>query len=195
MKVKHRCVCLFCTCVCLQEEQKELAVVESQARQELKAAQQALAEAQEALAVTSDKVCWGLYWALHFCMCTGCVCSTMTVPQCTNAVLCYGRTRRAERNKDDVCTSTCLLQTSFLVCLQFALCPTNTSHMLRYYGHYLFCSSNPTGQPVDRGPEGGQGMPTAVAYEQLTHSTYCLLPVLCYSSYSSTPCEHNRSAS
>jgi precorrin-3B methylase len=40
----------------LQEEQEELAVVEAEARQELKAAQQALAEAQEALAVTSDKV-------------------------------------------------------------------------------------------------------------------------------------------
>lgn len=39
-----------------QEEQEELAAVEAEARQELRAAQQALAEAQEALAVTSDKV-------------------------------------------------------------------------------------------------------------------------------------------
>jgi len=42
--------------LCAQEEQEELAAVEAEARQELRAAQQALAEAQEALAVTSDKV-------------------------------------------------------------------------------------------------------------------------------------------
>lgn len=39
-----------------QEEQEQLAAVESEARAEIKAAQQALAQAQEALAVTSDKV-------------------------------------------------------------------------------------------------------------------------------------------
>lgn len=43
-------------CLPSQEEQEELAAVEVEARQELRAAQQALAEAQEALAVTSDKV-------------------------------------------------------------------------------------------------------------------------------------------
>lgn len=48
------CACLLCS---PQEEQEELAAVEAEARQELRAAQQALAEAQEALAVTSDKVC------------------------------------------------------------------------------------------------------------------------------------------
>ena len=61
----------------LQEEQEELAAVESEARQQLRSAQQALAEAQEALAVTTDKVgtsvlCFNSWWS---CFDSWCACS------------------------------------------------------------------------------------------------------------------------
>jgi hypothetical protein len=42
--------------VSTQEEQEQLVAIETEARQELQAAQQVLAKAQEALAVASDKV-------------------------------------------------------------------------------------------------------------------------------------------